>query len=110
MGGLLTDKQRDALDMYVNEDLSLSEIAENAGTSRQAAQDSIKKAAQRLREWEDALGICRKQRLIEAELAASAPWAARQKRWRNQSAEFSGRSKRWHLKVWRKSCKMCLAN
>ena len=68
-GRLLTDKQRDALDMYVNEDLSLSEIAENAGTSRQAAQDSIKKAAQRLREWEDALGICRKQRLIEAELA-----------------------------------------
>ena len=65
----MTDKQRDALDMYVNEDLSLSEIAENAGTSRQAAQDSIKKAAQRLREWEDALGICRKQRLIEAELA-----------------------------------------
>ena len=68
-GRLLTDKQRDALDMYVNEDLSLSEIAENAGTSRQAAQDSIKKAVQRLREWEDALGICRKQRLIEAELA-----------------------------------------
>lgn len=64
-GALLTQKQRDALDMYLNEDLSLSEIAENTGTSRQAAQDSIKKAEQRLQEWEDALGICKKRQQIE---------------------------------------------
>lgn len=51
------------------EDLSLSEIAENAGTSRQAAQIPSKRPHSASREWEDALGICRKQRLIEAELA-----------------------------------------
>jgi predicted DNA-binding protein YlxM (UPF0122 family) len=67
-GTLLTQKQREALEMYLNEDLSLSEIAENTGISRQAAQDSIKKAEQRLQEWEMALGICRKRQQIEAVL------------------------------------------
>ena len=64
-GPLLTQKQQEALDMYLNEDLSLSEIAENTGISRQAAQDSIKEAEQRLQEWEAALGVCRKQQQIE---------------------------------------------
>ena len=64
-GPLLTEKQRETLDLYVNEDLSLSEIAENTGVSRQAAQDAIKKAQQRLREWEKALGYLEKRLRIE---------------------------------------------
>ena len=72
-GPLLTQKQQEALDMYLNKDLSLSEIAENTGISRQAAQDSIKNAEQRLQEWEAVLGICRKRQQIEAVLQQMQP-------------------------------------
>ena len=34
-GGMLTEKQREVVELYYNEDLSLSEIAENSGISRQ---------------------------------------------------------------------------
>lgn len=67
-GSLLTQKQRDALDMSLNEDLSLSEIAENTGVSRQAAQDAIKKAEQRLEELESALGVYRLRQSVNSEL------------------------------------------
>jgi len=56
-GRLLTGKQRDVLDMHLNLDYSLSEIAENQGISRQAALDSIKRGMARLNELEAALGI-----------------------------------------------------
>lgn len=59
-GQLLTVKQLDALDMYYNRDLSLAEIAENEGISRQAARDFIKKGEGKLRELEDKLGLVKK--------------------------------------------------
>ncbi len=56
-GQLLTDKQRDSLDLYYNEDLSLAEIAEHTGITRQGVRDSIKRGESRLYEYENALGL-----------------------------------------------------
>ena len=43
-GETLTEKQRELFDLYYNEDLSLSEIAEHAGITRQGVRDSIKRS------------------------------------------------------------------
>ena len=43
-GELLTERQREFFDLYYNEDLSLSEIAENNGISRQGADNNIPNA------------------------------------------------------------------
>ena len=43
-GELLTDRQKEFYDLYYNEDLSLSEIAENYGISRQGVRDVIVRA------------------------------------------------------------------
>ncbi|MDE7293531.1 MAG: DNA-binding protein [Oscillospiraceae bacterium] len=54
-GGLLTPKQRDLVDLYYNEDLSLGEIAEQENITRQAVRDSIKRGEQALTEFENTL-------------------------------------------------------
>lgn len=54
-GGMLTEKQRDVMDLYYNEDLSLSEIAEHEGITRQGVRDSIKRAEAVLLELEEKL-------------------------------------------------------
>lgn len=54
-GEMLTDKQRDVIDLYYNQDLSLSEIAENEGITRQGVRDSIKRGEVFLFELEDKL-------------------------------------------------------
>lgn len=56
-GAALTDKQRALVDYYYNDDLSLSEISENEGITRQGARDGIKRAEAQLREWEEKLGL-----------------------------------------------------
>ena len=56
-GKLLTEKQLDIMDNYYNLDLSLSEIAENEGITRQAVRDIIKKGENKLFEFEEKLGI-----------------------------------------------------
>ena len=56
-GETLTEKQRELFDLYYNEDLSLSEIAEHAGITRQGVRDSIKRAEHALREMEEKLGL-----------------------------------------------------
>ena len=43
-GELLTERQKEFFDLYYNEDLSLSEIAENSGISRQGVRDVIVRA------------------------------------------------------------------
>ena len=43
-GEMLTDKQRELFDLYYNEDLSLSEIAEHAGITRQGVRDAVVRA------------------------------------------------------------------
>ena len=54
-GETLTEKQRELFDLYYNEDLSLSEIAEHAGITRQGVRDGIKRGEQILQEMEDKL-------------------------------------------------------
>lgn len=61
-GDMLTDKQRDMVELYYNDDLSLSEIAENEGITRQGVRDSIKRAEGQLLEMEARLGLARRFR------------------------------------------------
>ena len=56
-GDLLTDKQREYYDLHYNSDLSLFEIAEMNGTSRQAVWDIIRRAEQTLRDIEAKTGL-----------------------------------------------------
>lgn len=59
-GDMLTEKQRDVVELYYNEDLSLAEIAEHSGITRQGVRDSIKRAEAQLKEYEDRLGLARR--------------------------------------------------
>lgn len=64
-GALLTDKQRAILCMYYNDDFSLSEIAENEGSSRQAVQDLLRRSESKLNEWESSLKLLERFRKTE---------------------------------------------
>ena len=66
---LLTEKQYEFLNDYYNNDLSLSEIAENEGITRQAVRDNLKKGESKLFEYEEKLGIMRKQIMQEEQIA-----------------------------------------
>ena len=57
-GDVLTERRRDALDFYYNNDMSLSEIAEEMGISRQGVRHIIKKGEEELLRLENALGLC----------------------------------------------------
>ena len=59
-GELLTERQREFFDLYYNEDLSLAEIAENAGISRQGVRDVIVRAEAAMQEVEDKTGIIKR--------------------------------------------------
>ena len=59
-GKLLTEKQLEILSDYYNNDLSLSEIAENNNITRQAVRDIIKKGENKLFELEEKLLIMEK--------------------------------------------------
>ena len=59
-GKLLTQKQSNFIDDYYNNDLSLSEIAENENITRQAVRDSIKKGEKKLFEYEEKLGFMKR--------------------------------------------------
>lgn len=59
-GELLTEKQRECFDLHYNEDLSLSEIAEQSGISRQGVWDNIRRAEASLREIEEKTGLIRR--------------------------------------------------
>ena len=59
-GELLTPRQREFFDLYYNEDLSLAEIAENAGISRQGVRDVIVRAEGAMQEVEDKTGIIKR--------------------------------------------------
>lgn len=56
-GPLLSERQRKFIDLHCNEDLSLSEIAEGEGISRQAVFDAIKQGRKRLDRFETVLRL-----------------------------------------------------
>ena len=58
-GGMLTDKQRDVIDLYYNQDLSLAEIAEHEKISRQGVRDNIKRGEAYLTELEENLHLAK---------------------------------------------------
>ena len=59
-GELLTDKQRECCELHFNEDLSLAEIAEQCGVSRQGVWDNIRRGTAALEEIEEKTGLIRR--------------------------------------------------
>lgn len=59
-GEMLTEKQRDFIVYYYEDDLSLSEIAQNEGITRQGVRDAIKRAETQLFLFEEKLGLKRR--------------------------------------------------
>ena len=68
-GKLLTEKQFDYINDYYNNDLSLAELAENYGITRQAARDNIKKGENKLFEYEEKLQIMKTTLNTEKKIA-----------------------------------------
>lgn len=76
-GAVLTEHQYSLVDAYANENLSLGEIAEREGISRQGVRDGIVRAERQLRDLEERLALIRRNeqllsRLDMAENAISA--------------------------------------
>lgn len=70
-GELLSDRRREAMELYYNDDMSLAEIASVLGITRQGVRDLIKKAGDELTFYEEKLGLARRFRDVE-EYAAKA--------------------------------------
>ena len=69
-GELLTERQKELFDLYYNEDLSLAEIAENEGISRQGVRDVIVRAEAAMQEIEDKTGLIRRFEQMRGHLTA----------------------------------------
>lgn len=65
-GDILPERKRSVMEMYYNEDLSLSEIATEIDISRQGVRDIIKKTEEELYFYEEKLGLAEKLRYAEA--------------------------------------------
>ena len=59
-GQLLTEKQRQVMSLYHEENLTLSEIADEFGISRQGVHDALQKGEKALESYEEKLGLVRK--------------------------------------------------
>ena len=69
-GALLSEAQRDALSLYLRFDLSISEISEEKGYSRAAAFDALKKGEEKLRYYEQTLGMLQKEKDLDEFLSS----------------------------------------
>jgi len=63
-GGMLTEKQRECFDLRYNQDLSLGEIAEAQGVSRQAVYDNLTRTEALLRRMEENIGMVRRDQTV----------------------------------------------
>lgn len=69
-GQMLSERQRELIDYYYNDDLSLTEISELTGITRQGARDGIKKAGAILETYEEKLGMFRSYRARQSAVKA----------------------------------------
>ena len=67
-GNLLTEKQKSILNDFLNNNLSLTEIAESYGVTRQAINDLIKRTIKILQSYEDKLGLLAKFKNIKSKV------------------------------------------
>ena len=67
---LLTATQREITDLYFNYDLSLGEIAEQKGVSRQSVSDCLQKSRKQLEKYEEKLGFARIVADLQAQIDA----------------------------------------
>lgn len=67
-GKLLTEKQQEIVGLYYDYDLSLAEISENLSISRQAVLDSLRKACDSLKNYEEKLNILAKNQYLTVEI------------------------------------------
>ena len=83
-GELLTERQKEFYELYYDEDLSLSEIAENYGISRQGVRDVIVRAEAYMTEIEDKTGLVKRfmQRMPHIERIEEAADALRKLNYR----------------------------
>jgi predicted DNA-binding protein YlxM (UPF0122 family) len=76
-GGLLGERQNRVFSMYHEDDLSLAEIAELTGVTRQGVHDALKRAEARLAEYEETLGLVARHEAWIAALDKIDPEVAR---------------------------------
>lgn len=69
-GPLLTEKQRQCLDLYLLQDFSLAEVGEAIGISRQAAHDMVHRAERSMQSYEERLGLLARREQERAQLRA----------------------------------------
>lgn len=69
-GEVLTPRQKEFFDQYYNEDLSLAEIAENYGISRQGVRDVIVRAEAIMTDLEDKTGLMKRFMLMQQQVQA----------------------------------------
>ena len=67
-GSLLTEKQQKIIKNYFYDDLSLAEIADNIGISRQGVYDHLHRSEESLEDYEDNLGLLKKYNKIRANI------------------------------------------
>ena len=67
---LLTQTQRDIMQSYFDYDLSLSEIAEEKGVSRQSVSDCLQKCRKQLESYEEKLGFAKTVDEMQAKIDA----------------------------------------
>ena len=67
-GDVLTPRQKEFYDLYYNEDLSLGEIAENYGITRQGVRDVIVRAEAILTDLEDKTGLIKRFHTMRQQL------------------------------------------
>ncbi|MBQ9737178.1 MAG: DNA-binding protein [Clostridia bacterium] len=68
-GRMLTERQADTVDLYYNEDLSLSEVGAELGISRQGVRDNLKRAEAILYDTESRLGLVNRFLSIKSRLS-----------------------------------------
>ena len=86
-GCLLTEKQRNIMNMYYNDDLSLGEIAQQCSISRQGVHDAVKHCEKALADYEQKLGLLKAQEAYVEEL----------KEYKSQALEIFNECKRISL-------------